>query len=273
MADVTLVGLLARVDAQVALQFERVGAGVGAVRALVGPLARVAPHVALQFAQLDRRVVALGAPVWFLVRVPVAHMAYQFSRSGERTVAVLAPVRFSARVGVDVVLQRRQRLEAPVAHAALVRTLLRVALHVPRQQVPVVCNQLEKKKKKKNLSLITIKPLGNHLILSIIGCDGRPFGACVVAVVAHVCLRNCLRDFLEACLASPVWLDVLVVRIAAASAAAFLAFVKVVHGQVLVPCFLVVLVVQLLIIQLVTHVVICEKYSNRCRSDRIFDRS
>ena len=62
VADVALVRLLARVDAQVALQLERVRAGVGAVRALVGPLTRVGPHVALQLAQLHRAVVALGTP-------------------------------------------------------------------------------------------------------------------------------------------------------------------------------------------------------------------
>ena len=57
--DLTLVRLLPGVDPQMALQFERVRRGVGAVRALVGPLARVGAHVSAQLAQLDARVVAL----------------------------------------------------------------------------------------------------------------------------------------------------------------------------------------------------------------------
>ena len=62
-ADLTLVWLLSGVDPQMALQFERVRRGVGAVRALIGPLARVGAHVSAQLAQLDARVVALGALV------------------------------------------------------------------------------------------------------------------------------------------------------------------------------------------------------------------
>ena len=62
VADVTLVGLLARVDAEVALQLEGVGGGVGAVRALVGPLPCVATHVPLQLGKLHAAVVTLGAP-------------------------------------------------------------------------------------------------------------------------------------------------------------------------------------------------------------------
>ena len=49
VANVAFVRFLAGVDAQVALEFEGVGRGVGAVRTLVGPLARVATHVALEF--------------------------------------------------------------------------------------------------------------------------------------------------------------------------------------------------------------------------------
>jgi hypothetical protein len=40
-------------------------------------------------------------------------------------------------MSVDVVLQRGQRLEAALADGALVRPLLRVRLHVPRQEVPL----------------------------------------------------------------------------------------------------------------------------------------
>ena len=62
VADVTLVGLLPRVDAEVTLQLEGVGGGVGAVRALVGPLPCVATHVPLQLGKLHAAVVTLGAP-------------------------------------------------------------------------------------------------------------------------------------------------------------------------------------------------------------------
>ena len=37
---------------QMPLQFEGVGTGVGAVRALIGPLSRVTPHVPLELADL-----------------------------------------------------------------------------------------------------------------------------------------------------------------------------------------------------------------------------
>ena len=44
VADVALVGLLPGVDAEVALQLERVGTGVGAVGALVRTLSGVTPE-------------------------------------------------------------------------------------------------------------------------------------------------------------------------------------------------------------------------------------
>lgn len=116
MTHVTLVRFLASVYPQVTLQLERVRAGVGAVRALVRTLASVGPHVTLELAQLDRGVVALGALVRLLERVPVADVARQLARGRERRLAVAALVRLGARVGVDVVVQRRQRLEPALAH-------------------------------------------------------------------------------------------------------------------------------------------------------------
>ena len=71
VADVALVGLLPGVDAQVPLQLEGVGRGVGAVGALVRTLPRVAAHVALELGQLDGGVVALRAAVRLLVGVLV----------------------------------------------------------------------------------------------------------------------------------------------------------------------------------------------------------
>ena len=72
MADVALIGLLARVNAQVALQMEVVGEGIGAVRALVGPLPRVAPpNVPLQLTQLHAAVAALRAPQMKSSQIPV----------------------------------------------------------------------------------------------------------------------------------------------------------------------------------------------------------
>ena len=59
VANVALVRLFPRVYPHVALEFEGVRAGVGAVAALVRALASVAPHVSLQFAQLHARIVAL----------------------------------------------------------------------------------------------------------------------------------------------------------------------------------------------------------------------
>ena len=40
-------------------------------------------------------------------------------------------------MSVDVVLERRESLEAPLADGALVRPLLRVGLQVTREQVPL----------------------------------------------------------------------------------------------------------------------------------------
>lgn len=48
MADVALVGLLARVYAKMALEFKGIGAGICAVRTLVGALSCVTSDVALQ---------------------------------------------------------------------------------------------------------------------------------------------------------------------------------------------------------------------------------
>ena len=64
-------------DSQMSLEFEGVGAGVGAVGALVGPLARVTPHVPLELAELHRHVVTVRALVRLLVSVPVADMTHQ----------------------------------------------------------------------------------------------------------------------------------------------------------------------------------------------------
>lgn len=66
-----------------------------------------------------------------------------------------ASVRFDAGMRVDVILQRRQRLETPLADAALVRPFLGVRFHVARQQIS--------------------------------------FWTSVIAVVAHVRLRHHLR--------------------------------------------------------------------------------
>ena len=82
-------------------------------------------------------------------------MPNQLSRRGEISITELAAMRLGAGVRVDVVLQGGQRLEAPLAHGALVRALLAVRLHVAREEVPL--------------------------------------GRRVVAVVAHVSLRHLLR--------------------------------------------------------------------------------
>ena len=47
VTDVALVGLLARVDAEVPLKLERVRTCISAVRALIGPFTRVTTHVTL----------------------------------------------------------------------------------------------------------------------------------------------------------------------------------------------------------------------------------
>lgn len=44
-------------------------------------------------------------------------------------------MRLDAVVHVHVVLKRRQRLEAALAHAALMRPVLRVGLHVSEEEV------------------------------------------------------------------------------------------------------------------------------------------
>ena len=135
VAYVALVRFLPGVNPQVALQLVGVGAGVRAVRTLVRPFSRVRPDVPLQLAQLHRTVVALGTFVRLLERVPVADVPHQLAGRGKCRVALLALVRAHACVRVDVVLQRRDRLEATVADVALVRPFLRVRLHVARQQV------------------------------------------------------------------------------------------------------------------------------------------
>ena len=74
-------------DSQMSLEFEGVGAGVGAVGALVWPLARVTPHVPLELAELHRHVVTVRALVRLLVSVPVADVTHQL------------PTRSKARLG------------------------------------------------------------------------------------------------------------------------------------------------------------------------------
>ncbi len=81
--------------------------------------------MSFEFAQLDTRVVTLGALVRLLERVSVAYVAHQFTGSGEGGVALLALLRPHAGVRVDVVLQRRDRLEAAIADRAFVRAFLR----------------------------------------------------------------------------------------------------------------------------------------------------
>lgn len=62
-------------------------------------------------------------------------MTDEFPARGERRLALLALMRSSACVGVDVILQRGQRLKASLAHRALVRSVFRVTFHVPTEQV------------------------------------------------------------------------------------------------------------------------------------------
>ena len=76
------------------LEFEGVGAGVGAVGALVGPLARVTPHVPLELAELHRHVVAVRTLVRLLVCVSVANMTHQL------------PARREARLTNDIQVLR-----------------------------------------------------------------------------------------------------------------------------------------------------------------------
>ena len=59
--------------------------------------------------------------VGFLMGVPVTHMPDQLSRRGEICITELAAMGLGAGVGVDVVLKGGQRLEAPLAHGALMR--------------------------------------------------------------------------------------------------------------------------------------------------------
>ena len=61
-ADVTLIGLIPGVDAQMPLQQYLVCSRVGAVRALIGPLPRVAPHVPRQLCRFHTTVITLSAP-------------------------------------------------------------------------------------------------------------------------------------------------------------------------------------------------------------------
>lgn len=79
LANVTLVGFLAGVNAQMTFQLERVGAGVGTVRTLIGSLAGVTADMSLELGQLYRCVVALCAFVRLLVRVSVPNVSHQFT--------------------------------------------------------------------------------------------------------------------------------------------------------------------------------------------------
>lgn len=135
MADITFVRFLTGVNAQMALQFERVGRCVRTVRTLERPFARVTAEVALQLAQLHTGVIAFGAFVRFLVGVLVADVAHHFAGRRETTVAMLALVRLRAGVRVDMILERCPCLEAVIADGALVRTILGMDSHVPGQQV------------------------------------------------------------------------------------------------------------------------------------------
>ena len=71
------------------LEFEGVGAGVGAVGALVWPLARVTPHVPLELAELHRHVVAVRTLVRLLVCVSVANMTHQLPARGKARLVIL----------------------------------------------------------------------------------------------------------------------------------------------------------------------------------------
>ena len=69
--------------------------------------------------------------------VPETDMPDQLSRRSEICITELAAMGLGSRVGVDMVLQFGWRLEAPLAHGALMRPLLAVRLHVAREQVPL----------------------------------------------------------------------------------------------------------------------------------------
>ena len=115
--------------AHVALELERVTAGVVAYAARVGPLARVHSHVSLQLAQLNRRVLALRALVRLLHRMPIRKkrhsnchhkktcdtckhwhgsilislMARELATSRERLLACAAFVRLGAQMQVAMI--------------------------------------------------------------------------------------------------------------------------------------------------------------------------
>lgn len=135
MTNVAFVRLFARVNSQVTLQFVRVRTGVGTMRALIRSLASVAAHMTLQLGQLDASVVTLTATMRLFVRVPIAHVTDELAGRSECRFAIFTLMRSNAGVRVDVILKRRDRLEATLANATLVRALFAVRLHVTRQQI------------------------------------------------------------------------------------------------------------------------------------------
>jgi hypothetical protein len=118
--QLTLIRLLARVDAEMPLELEGVWRSVSAVRTLIRSFPSVTADVPLQFAELNTCVVALGTLVGLLVRVLVASVTNQLSGSRECRVAELALMWFRARVGVDVVCEAGDGFEAALANVALV---------------------------------------------------------------------------------------------------------------------------------------------------------
>lgn len=121
------------------LQFKRVWTSVGTMRTLVRSLSTVTSHVSLQFAQLHRHVVTIRTLVRFLMSVSVSHVSHQLSTRGEGCFTVFTSVRLGSSVSVDVVVETGQGLESSLTHVTLVRSVLRVGLHVSAQQVSLGC--------------------------------------------------------------------------------------------------------------------------------------
>jgi hypothetical protein len=119
-APLTLIRLLARVDAEMPLELEGVWRSVSAVGALIRSFSSVTANVPLQFAELHTCVVAFGTFMGLLVGMLVACVTDQLSGSRECRVAELALMWFRACMGVDVVGEAGDGFEAALTDVALV---------------------------------------------------------------------------------------------------------------------------------------------------------
>lgn len=115
------------------LQLIGISASITAQTALERTLSSVGANVALQLANLYTGIVTHGALEWFLMSVLVASVSHQLSTGDEGHVTVSALMWSGACVGVEVVPQQRHSPEGSSTKMALMRPLIRVALHVTVQ--------------------------------------------------------------------------------------------------------------------------------------------